>query len=159
MQRVLGIIALIGFMLSLAAHIAAVCGVAVAEHIPFIWLLHLGVFAVFIPLVFAMKNTMGNRPSFKQIRAAFPAWVIVVGICLFVYVAVNFLLAMGGMEGEPGLADNGKYVLSQRGKLIREISPAEFTRFKANQIRAFSGHWLLFYFMPFAYFMFYRKPK
>ena len=52
MPRMLGIIALIGFILSLAAHIAALCGVAVAEHIPFIWLLHVGVFAVFVPFYF-----------------------------------------------------------------------------------------------------------
>lgn len=158
MHRMLGLFALTGFTLSLATHIAALCGIAVSESIPFIWLLHVGIFVVFIPMVLSMRGTMGKRPSFKQLRAAFPAWVIIVGICLFVYVLLNFMLAMSGMEGEAGLAENGKYVLSHRGKLIREISLVEFTRFKALEVRAFSGHWLVFYFAPFAYFMFYRKP-
>lgn len=158
MHRILGIFALTGFFLALTAHIAAWCGVAVSEHVPFIWVLHVGVFVVFIPMVLAMNKTLGSRPSFQQIRAGFPAWVVVAGIGLLAWTMFNFMLSMSGLEGEPGLSESGRYVLSRRGQLIREINFDEFTRLKALQVRAFSGHWLLFYFVPYAYFMFYRKP-
>ncbi|MGO4703257.1 hypothetical protein [Dyella sp. 2RAB6] len=40
------------------------------------------------------------------------------------------------------------------GQLIREISATEYAGFKAEEVRGFSGHWMVFYFVPAAYFLF-----
>ena len=67
-----------------------------------------------------------------------------------------FMFATGG--GSPSIQD-GKFVLQSHGRLIRALTEPEYTAFKANEIRGFSGHWMVFYFVPFAYFLFYRAPK
>lgn len=52
MSLLLGVASLIGLTLAAAVHVAPIAGVDVAERVPAVWLLHLGVFAVFIPFVF-----------------------------------------------------------------------------------------------------------
>jgi len=59
------------------------------------------------------------------------------------------------MEGSPSLR-GGSYIVENRGELIREITLEEYEKLKRLEIRAFSGHWLIFFLMPTAYF--YLKP-
>ena len=157
MTRLLSLVALLGFLLSLAAHLAALLGVDVAAKLPLVWLLHVGIFVVFIPFAFHSRKVLGPKLPFSEIRKLFPGWVIGVGVGIFGYAIVNFLwfiLATHG--GSPGIRE-GKFILQNHGHLIRELTAAEYTAFKANEVRGFSGHWMAFYFIPFAYFMFCRK--
>ena len=157
MNLLIALIALLGFLVSLAVHISALSGIDVNTHWPSVWVLHFGIFVVFIPFVFSSRKAFGAKLKLAELRGSFPTWVIAVGIAIFAYAAVNFLLFMLATEGgNPDFRD-GKYVLLSHGKLIRELTQAEYSSFRANEIRGFSGHWLVFYFVPFAYFMF-RKP-
>ena len=159
MQRILGFASLAGFVAALVVHIAALTGIDVEDKFPAVWGLHVGIFVVFIPFVFSSRKTLGPKPTFAQIRAAFPIWVVGLGICIFAYMVVNFALFMLKTEGgNPSIVD-GKFVLMNHGALIRELSAAEYSTFKANEVRGFSGHLLVFYFVPFAYFMFHRSPE
>jgi hypothetical protein len=83
--------------------------------------------------------------------------VVAVGIAIFAYAILNFLIFMKLTEGGNPSIQDGKYVLLNHGTLIREITQAEYHSFCANEVRGFSGHWLVFYFMPFAYFMLRNK--
>lgn len=159
MDLLIGLVSLIGFLLSLAVHISALLGTDVSAHWPAVWLLHVGVFAVFFPFVFFSRRALGKKPTFAEIRSAFPAWVVMLGIAMFVYAALNFLLAFRALDGGSPAVRDGAYVLLNHGTLIRELTQAEYSLFKANEIRAFSGHWLVFYFLPFAYFMLRKKFK
>jgi hypothetical protein len=67
---------------------------------------------------------------------------------------VNFIFLAATTEAGSASIEGGKYVLTEHGKLVRELTEPEYTDFRAKQVRAFSGHWLVFYFVPFAYFMF-----
>lgn len=159
-HRLFGMLALGGLILSLATHLAALFGIAVAEYIPFTWLLHVGMFVVFLPFVLETRKTLGARPSMAQLRAVFPLWVMVVFVCLMIYVLCNFMLFIGATQGGAAtIAENGQYVLMHRGQLLRALSKSEYLAFKANEVRGFSGHWLLFYFAPFAYFIFGKRGQ
>jgi hypothetical protein len=159
MKRILGIASLIGFVSALIVHIAALMGIDVSDNFPVVWVLHVGIFVVFIPFVFSSRKSLGAKPTFAQIRAAFPMWVVRLGICIFAYALVNFALFMLKTEGgNPSIVD-GKFVLMNHGALIRELTAAEYSTFKANVVRGFSGHWLVFYFAPFAYFMFHKESS
>lgn len=159
MQRILGYASLIGFVTALVVHIAALTGIDVADRFPAVWGLHVGVFVVFIPFLFSSRKTLGPKPKFAQIRAAFPMWTVGLGICIFAYALVNFALFMLKTEGGNPSIEDGKFVLMNHGTLVRELSAAEYSSFKANVVRGFSGHWLVFYFVPFAYFMFHRESR
>lgn len=159
MNQILAFASLIGFAAALTVHVAALLGINVSDNFPAIWWLHLGIFLVFIPFVFSSRKSLGPKPTLAEICAAFPKWVVGLGLCIFAYAFVNFALFMiEAISGSPSIV-NGKFVLLNHGTFIRELSAAEYSTLKANEVRGFSGHWLVFYFVPCAYFMFHKRSK
>ncbi len=155
---VVGFCALAGFILSLAVHIAAVFGVDASARFPWVWSLHFGVFLVFIPFVISSRKTFKGKPSLAEARQLFPGWVLALGAVIFVYVAINFILLILATEGgSPSIMD-GRFVLQNHGKWIRDITAAQYNALQASVMRGFSGHWLTFYYLPLAYFLL-RRPK
>jgi hypothetical protein len=149
----LGAVALAGFILSLVVHASALLGVDVAARFSGVWLLHVGIFIVFFPLILFVRKDFGAKLSLKQVGVTLPRWVIGVGVLIFLYAFANFLLFMAGSEGGSATMQNGNYVLLSHGTLIRELTASEYVQFQANVVRGFSGHWLVFYYFPAAYFL------
>src|SRR4249919_420781 len=164
-RPLIGTVASMGFVASSLVHAAALFGVNVKAQLPGVWLLHFGIFAVFIPFVLFASRDFGARPpSLSQISAGLPRWVVVLGIVIFVYATINFALFIAGTDGGSPAIRDGKYLLLDHGRVIREISAAEYSSFKVNEARGFSGHWMAFYFVPAAYFLGWKsnnsfKPK
>ena len=80
-----------------------------------------------------------RRLRWRAILPYLPQWAIAVGAVLFVYATVNFFLAFNHMP--------------QRGPVgvgTRTMDP-EQARYL---VRAFSGHWLMFYAIPTLYFLY-----
>ena len=124
MMRLLAGISAVGLLLSLACHVfgwlqvdppggqAAMC-------------LHIGIFIVWIPLVFLANRTMpkkAGKGNLDHLLAELPKWATVGVMVLFVYALLNFVHFM---------------VMT--------------SRFPKNQVpfslvlRGFSGHWMMFY--------------
>ena len=158
MNRFLGFTALTGLVLSAIAHVCALAGVNVAEQVPFVWLLHIGIFVVFLPFIFSSRKILGKQPSLADMRVLVPGRVYAVGLAIFIYAIVNFILFAAATQGGNPVIEAGQYLLKSHGRLIRELSFAEYEALRANELRGFSGHWLFFYFVPFAYFMFGKRP-
>jgi len=158
MNRFLGFAALTGLVLAAIAHVCALAGIDVAERVPSVWLLHVGIFLVFFPFVFSSRKVFGKRPSLADMRALVPGRVYAVGLVIFIYAIINFMLFAAATQGGNPAIEAGQYVLKNHGRLIRELSFAEYEALKANELRGFSGHWMFFYFVPFAYFMFGKRP-
>jgi hypothetical protein len=158
LTRLCGAIAAIGFVIALFVHGMTFAQVDVQTDYPLVWLLHLGCFLVFIPFVFATRSEFGPKPSFSQFRAALPGWAGVLLICVFAYAIVNFGLLFLHTEGGSPSESNGAFVLQSHGKVIRQLTEAEYHLQRAYIIRGFSGHWLVFYLVPALYFLF-RSPR
>ena len=157
-ERLFAAFAFLGLALSLLVHLSALMGIDVQAKVPYVWLLHGGALLVFIPFVFLISKALPRRPSMAQMRAVFPDWALLLMAAATVYVAINFFLFLQtGQGGTPELVD-GKFVLQVRGNVLKELSESDYVRLRANQVRGFSGHWLLFYFAPLMYFVFRKKP-
>ena len=65
LRTILGIAALVGFLTSLAVHFTALTGVDVASHIRGVWMLHMGIFLVFV------RGFSGHRLVFFFIPAVY----------------------------------------------------------------------------------------
>lgn len=156
MNSFFGYSALAGFALALLVHLASISGIDVHSEIPIVWALHVGVFIVFVPMVFQLITSNSAVDRFMLLRGM-PVWSIVVIAILIIYAFLNFFLAFSGAaEGFPAV-QNGAFVLEQKGRLVRIISEAEYHSRQASVLRGFSGHWLIFYFVPFAHFVLRRK--
>jgi hypothetical protein len=133
------VLAGIGFSISLAVHLLALSG-----HLPpggeAVFALHIGVFVVWLPAVLVsirLRQGSRSRFSWSQTLSGCPAWMRYAGMALFGYAFLNFFLAMGQ---QPPSRIHAK-----------ELSP--------EILRAFSGHWMLFYGMAFCIlFSAFRKP-
>jgi hypothetical protein len=101
------------------------------EQIPFIWVLHIGIFVVWVPMVFGLRNQelknfqrspistgMSPFPFLKMVLKSTPRWLILLAGVGFFYAIINFLLFLMSRPGVPDVR-NGQYVLENHGKLIK----------------------------------------
>ena len=148
MRIAFGWLALLLFCVSIVAHVAAVLGVDVQDRVPLVWLLHLGVFVVALPAVLAMRKWRSG--SFLDVLRGLPIRARAFTIGLFGYTVINFVVFFASMaEGQAAERDH-RYILEDRGKVVRELSVEEYHSRRAQELRGFSGHWLAFYFFSFA---------
>jgi len=152
-------LAFAGLLMSLWVHVSAVLGIDLMQAWPQLWGLHVGVFVVFLPFVLVCRRLFGRKPSLQVLRATWPTWLIVPGAVLLVYVAFNFALTMHTLVDGSAAVRDGQYVLQIHGHVVRAITASQYQAGKASEARLFSGHWLFFYFLPFAFFAFARLPQ
>jgi hypothetical protein len=124
------VLAAVGFVLSVAAHISAVAG----HPIPggkAVWALHIGIFIVWSPTVLvAYRLTRGakRKDFWKVALAGCPKWMRIILYGIFAYAALNFISFMIVTVNHP----------QQPGDAPPEV------------VRGFSGHWMIFYWAAFA---------
>jgi hypothetical protein len=136
---------LFGLGASVLVHSLTFIGISAAEYVPWVWVLHLGIFIAIIPLV-------GKR----DLLAGVPPWASTAVAIVSVYAIVNFFLFILLVRGGGPEIVNGKYVLASHGSVIRELSEREYHWQQAYVLRGFSGHWMMFYLPP-ALYWWYRK--
>jgi hypothetical protein len=158
MKKILFYLALTGWTLGLLVHILSLLGIDVNETVPFVWLLHIGIFVVWLPVVLDLKkNTelqeyqqsgmlkkMNPIGFFKIIFKETPTWMTIIAVAGFFYAFINFMLFLATQSGTLDVKD-GQYILQNHGQLIKILTEQEYHHYKANEIRGFSGHWILFY--------------
>ena len=159
MRQVLFYFAITGWTLGLIVHLLAIADYNATEKVPFIWLLHISVFIVWLPAVLILtKNeelkAFRQSGSFRQLNPIVaskiffgqtPIWLKTIAIAGFFYAIINGVLFMVISElGTPDIK-NGQYILHDHGKLIKTLTEQEYYNYKTNEVRFFSGHWLLFY--------------
>ncbi|HWL54974.1 MAG TPA: hypothetical protein VNQ90_21200 [Chthoniobacteraceae bacterium] len=133
------ILAAIGFLASVGAHIASLLDLTLPGG-KLVWLLHAGVFIVWFPAILLASRINRGRPQFeywKSVLSGCPPWMRYAVCALFVYAIGNFawFMATTGLQPPP----------------IGDAPP--------SIVRGFSGHWLIFYGAAFAMlFSIYRNP-
>lgn len=145
--KIFAAIALLGLVLSVIVHLSTFFGIDPQEIFPPIWLLHLGIFVVFIPGIIANKRR--DSSSKKSLSDQFPyapRWMIAMTVCLFAYAIINFATFFFLMhEGQPTREEDGTFAIKNHGRFVRNISEQEYHRYRGYEVRGFSGHWMLFY--------------
>jgi hypothetical protein len=120
------ILALLGFIAAVAAHIAGYLGI----DRPFglnPWPLHVGIFVVWLPAVMVAQRLSKDFPQKEMWKATLrgcPPWMRKVFYVLFAYMFVSFFAFM----------------------ILQTKSGDD----ESQVIRGFSGHWILFYYSAYA---------
>ncbi len=158
MKKMLFYLAVIGWLLGLTIHIFSIAQIDVEEKIPFIWLLHLGIFVVWLPAILTLRKNeelmalqksgrLNNLKTKELLRVTFkhtPKWVGYVAIAGLIYAVLNFFGVMVLQKGTADIID-GKYVLHVHDKIIKTLTHQEYHNLIAQKIRGVSGHWIAFY--------------
>lgn len=164
MDYLFGLLALLGFIISLAVHIATLFQIDVTQHISFFWELPLGVFVVNMPFLLGFRTLFDKDP--ELLKEKYPDYLMLLGLFIFFYVFLNWILVGTSHITEfgwtqPGILE-GKFVLidsASRSKVVREITANEYRLFQIRGLRLVSGMCLLFYFAPLVFFLFRKKQS
>ncbi len=119
------LLAALGLILSVAAHVASIAGAPIPGG-QTIWLLHVGIFVVWLPTVLMVARIMRSerrQDIWKITLSGCPAWMRLAAKVLLGYIVVNFV-----------------YFISTAGRDGHYSGAAP-----PSVIRGFSGHWMLFY--------------
>mgnify|MGYP001160174255 CR=1 FL=1 len=153
MSTVVGIVALLGFVCALAVHLSTFLTAGLQLDFSSVWPLHVGIFAVFIPMVFSLRNRFGQNPDQREIISVLPPWAIKSIAVVFAYVVINFAALFYHIHNGSPAVRGDTFVIEQRGRVVQEISESQYLQMRAYVSRGFSGHWLLFYLVPALYFL------
>lgn len=155
--------AIVGWALGLLVHLLAIFEINAAEISPYAWLLHAGIFIVWVPAILIQRKEKALQPlqdaaitkgfspvaKFKVHFKNTPRWLIIIAFAGLYYAFFNFFLFMYNQGYTPDIK-NGQYILHSHGQLIQTITRQEYNHYKANALRGFSGHWIAFYGMAMA---------
>jgi hypothetical protein len=172
MAKTCGITALLILASSVVFHFATYIP-AIPLSMQMAWPLHLATMAVFATMVLSLAAQQQPQPN-KQAQGLFGSWRaanqqnkefqsrllgcvplplrIACGTA-FIYAFINYVLFIALMEGGSPSVKNGNYILHSHGHKIRDITKEEYQRFRAYEVRGFSGHWIIFSLVPMTYFL------
>lgn len=114
------------------------------EEIPAVMFLHLAIFPPFIAAIIYTKKSNRLKSQQQDIWKLAPRWMQSMSVVFFAYGIVNFVIFLILIHGGGPEERDGKFVLADHGRVIRQLSEAEFHRMQAYVVRGFSGHWMLF---------------
>ena len=154
------IFSLSGFIAALAIHFLTVLGVNYFALSNYTFILHGLLFIPFFGMIISAKTNYPNleKGGFnKLLFSNLPLYLNWFTKLVFVYAVLNFIFSISLLEeGSPTIKD-GIYILENKGSYVRDISLSEYYSLKRMELRAFSGHWLVFFLLPALYFKYANK--
>jgi hypothetical protein len=140
------VLAWVGFGASVLVHVASLFGVSLLERF---WFLHFGIFALAIPAAVSPRNLQlkgqSRRVAWRALMDGVPRWVGPALIVGFAYFVLNMIALYVLGEGGGPVVRNGRFVLADHGRVIRELTESEYRRQLSHVARMFSAGWALFY--------------
>jgi hypothetical protein len=135
---------LLGIATAAVIHFETYFGMSIDLADPLFFLTHIAIFPLFFVFVLRARRWAGRGSWFtwsgpghwRQLLKFFPRWVYPLGIVLFIYTFLNFVLSVAH--------------LPQHSSNFTGLQRRYF-------VRAFSGHWLFFYSIPTIFFGFVPK--
>jgi hypothetical protein len=140
-------LAVVGLVLALSVHMAALFGVDAEAAWPQVWDLHWAVFpAVLLALVETFAATHGPPPGLRGLLARLPLAVRLLIALLLAYVVADFFVLLpASAAGEP-IVEGGRFYFNDHGS-VREVSEAAFHAERSGVLRLYSGVWVYLYFV------------
>jgi hypothetical protein len=141
MRKVIAIVAALGFIGGVCIFVASFFGLTLDRLGAKAFLLHLGIFALAIPLIFVERRSRGVNPENGK-----PRWIVrsiqILGLLCIAFFLVFLALSHAA---SPEIID-GEYVLNNHGKIIGHITEREYLFLKGWELRLFASGWIFFYY-------------
>ena len=147
--RFLFITAVMALVLSMAISILTFSTVDLQRVFPSAWWLHLVCLALMFVIAVAADRAKipGGFRKLKLWDYALPMawWLKIIAVAVVGYALLSqFLMPRDAHSNGPGVV-NGQKVLESHGRVIRQLSDAEFVRYRNYEIRAFASWWMIFF--------------
>lgn len=139
------LLALIGVIVSAVLHFSTCWGMGWQASMPYVWLLGIGVFVVWVPAVAIQGMLPRKKNGALQPFAFAPKWMRLLSGAAFAYAIINFAVFIFIMGATYAVRVNGHYELREHGRVIRQITEQQYDRYKTYEFRAFSGVLMVVY--------------
>ncbi len=166
MGKLLFYLAVLGWGTALLVHGLALAGMDVISFAPYVWLLHGGIFVVWIPALMRTQRLRAQQPEVGAAEARTrsgsvfqlaPRGLRVVAAAGMAYTFLNFILFSTTAQSTGGA--NGHYYTHIHGHDYHPITAQVYHRLQANDLRGFSGNWIGFYGTAMAMLYPFKKPE
>jgi hypothetical protein len=152
MRKVIAVVAAPGLVAGIYIFIASFFGLTMDKLGARAILLHLGIFALAIPLFVVDRRSKGVN-SFR----GKPRWVVrstqILGLLCF---ASFFVFLALSHAASPEII-NGEYVLNNHGTIVGHISQRDYLFLKGWELRLFASGWMFAYYSLMMYWWFPRQ--
>jgi hypothetical protein len=154
MRKIMAVLAAPGLIAGIYIFVASFLGLTMERLGGRAFLLHLGIFALFIPLA-VVERRAGSVDPFR----GKPRWVLrSMQILFLLFVAVFFTFLALSHAASPEFS-KGEYVLNSHGKIIGHISERDYLFLKGWEVRLFASGWILFYYTLMTYWWFPKRDE
>jgi hypothetical protein len=143
-SRMLAWFSIAGLVASIAVCLLTYWDYAALDDYSIAWLLHPGVFVVWIPAVLMLRAKSREGDDLFSLLERAPVWLILLVLAALPIVFVIGIKSMTDLPGVPEYQD-GQYVLIDHGRIVQRLTAAEFEHAHALETRGFSAIWMIFY--------------
>jgi hypothetical protein len=154
-RRFFALLAAPGLFASAIVYAGSFIGVTLDRMRVCAFILHIGIFVFLVPMVLIERSVKNER---KFLRARFrvrgPAWTRSVSGFLGAFLLLHFVLFLIFSHGAAPEIVDGRFVLSNHGAIVRELTEAQYQSLKGDELRLFATGWLFFYFQAVIYWWF-----
>lgn len=140
---------LLGLFTASVVHVSTFTSASMSPDNPLFWILHVGIFPLFFAMVFGLRKWSETRSGvfgfnsrqlrWRELVDFLPPWSVKLGAILFAYAVINFLLSVSHLQSGAHVSAGAQAIDPEQARYL---------------VRAFSGHWLVFYAVPTLYFLF-----
>ena len=160
LKVVLALVAASGLIASLIAYAATFSNQDAGAAFK-IWLfLLLGVAAVLGPM--PRRGTSAQGRAWLNLRCLsemMPRWSLPFACVVLVFAALQTLWALSQNDAGIATEKDGHYTLCNRGRIVRELTEAEYINLRKWDARAFASTAIALYYIPFVYWTFGRERR
>ena len=164
MRTALGLVALMGFAMSLLFHVSTYFprvrgAIPVSGSSEHGWIIFtcwfFGLFLIWPLMIIFIGRLKKPLPT---ILSWCPKRIRVASIICMCYASTNFLVMLGRTWPGSPATDGVRYYLHDHGRKIRNLTEAEYHDLQNVTARGFTAFWMMFYWFPAAFFVF-IKPR
>jgi len=154
MRKIMAVVAVPGLIAGIYIFVASFFGLTMDKLGAKAFLLHLGVFAIGIPLVVVERWSKGRNPFRGKPRLVLRSFQIL----FILFIAVFFTFLALSHAAMPDII-NGEYVLNSHGRIVGHISERDYLFLKGWELRLFASGWILAYFAIMMHWWFPRQDE
>lgn len=161
-------------IISIVAHLSTYIGIYFLNEyysvFGFSYVIHVLIFIPLFAMVFQIRFGKNKVEKIKSPESFNPALAFkryfpntdyrigIIFLVIFIYAFFNFYFSVNKLvNGMPEIS-SGKYILNNHGKIM-EIDKKEYVKMCYTQLKAFSGHWIIFSIIPLIYSLDRRKAN
>lgn len=154
-RRFLALLAICGLFVSTITYVWSYFGATLDGMPRWAIALHIGVFALLLPMYAVEYPALKRRTFFwKGFARSRPNWVVP-SIKLFgLFFIIHFALFLAQSHAASPEIKNGEFVLDDHGTVVRILTKSQYQELKGAELRLFATGWMFFYFVPTVYWWF-----